>query len=202
MLTTQSDFNKTSSTFKNRKLNIRSPRLKTSPSKATLPEETLNDLIPRLTTAGIIYNLKLESKSGCKQPSRVSKNSVKSPSVKTPKIRNDSKQNTHYSSFKYEDAELPKTAKVKNKHEENINIFHKPFSSFLSNNQVVEPKIVIKNPHVKKLLRDIDNYGPYYSHCPTHNRRNLEFFGKMKAENSIKLLSFIKEYRNKHKLVI
>jgi len=110
--------------------------------------------------------------------------------------KNDTKNNT-MQSFKTDATDYPKskTSHISTKAEH-------LYGTFLHTNQEQEPKVIIKNPQVKKLIKEVENYGPYYSHCPTHNRRNLEFFGKMKTDQSIKLLTFIKDYRSKNKLII
>ena len=105
----------------------------------------------------------------------------------------DSKMNTMYT-LKTDNtrSKSPKSPKHLNKNKTTVNFY----GPFLSSKAKEEPKVEIKNQQIKKLMREIDNYGPYYSHCPSHNKRNLEFFGNMKPDNSIKLLSYLKEYRN------
>jgi hypothetical protein len=56
-----------------------------------------------------------------------------------------------------------------------------------------EKKIEIKNPLVKKLLDDTKNHGPYYTHCPSCQNKNLSFFQHLKEKEALKIITYIKE---------
>ena len=68
-----------------------------------------------------------------------------------------------------------------------------PFLNIVSNIQ----KIEIKNKEVKNLVEECNNFGPFYSHCPSCNNRNLSFYQNMNSENAMKLLTFIRDNRLK-----
>jgi hypothetical protein len=68
-----------------------------------------------------------------------------------------------------------------------------PFLNINSNVQKVE----IKNKEVKHLVEECNNFGPFYSHCPSCNNRNLSFYQNMNTENAKKLLTFLRDNRLK-----
>lgn len=70
------------------------------------------------------------------------------------------------------------------------------FGPFLNINSNVK-KIEIKNREVKNLVEECNNFGPFYSHCPSCNNRNLSFYQNMNSENALKLLTFIRDKRLK-----
>jgi len=55
----------------------------------------------------------------------------------------------------------------------------------------------IKNEKVKKLLKDVNGFGPYYSHCFSCNKKNLNFYDKINSETAINVLKEIKKEKNK-----
>jgi len=71
-----------------------------------------------------------------------------------------------------------------------------PFLNIVRNIKKVE----IKNKEVKDLVEECNNFGPYFSHCPSCNNRNLEFYQNMKSDNALKLLKFIRDYRYKKEI--
>lgn len=71
-----------------------------------------------------------------------------------------------------------------------------PFLNF--NYAEYNKKIEIKNPEVKKVLEDIDYFGPYFSHCPSCRNKNLEFYQTMEPHNCLDMLNFIKKTRKKN----
>lgn len=79
---------------------------------------------------------------------------------------------------------LPKI-KIKTNSKENYG----PFLNILG----FEKKIQIKNPLIKKLLDDTQNHGPYYTHCPSCQNKNLSFFKHLKENEAMKIITFIKE---------
>lgn len=57
----------------------------------------------------------------------------------------------------------------------------------------INKKVEINNPAVKKLLQDVDYYGPYFSHCPSCSNKNLEFFKHANNDQAINILNYIKK---------
>ena len=70
------------------------------------------------------------------------------------------------------------------------------YGPFLNINSKIE-KIEIKNREVKNLVEECNNFGPFYSHCPSCNNRNLSFYQNMNADNAKKLLTFLRDNRLK-----
>ncbi len=58
-------------------------------------------------------------------------------------------------------------------------------------------KVEITNPEVKKLLEDVNYYGPRFSHCPSCRNRNLEFYETLEPHQCVNVLQFIKKERKK-----
>ena len=74
-----------------------------------------------------------------------------------------------------------------------------PFLNF--NYEEYNKKIEIKNPEVKKILEDINYYGPYFSHCPSCRNKNLDFYQTLEPHSCLNILNFLKKTRNKSKFV-
>lgn len=55
----------------------------------------------------------------------------------------------------------------------------------------------IKNEKVKNMLKDVNGFGPYYSHCFSCNKKNLNFYDKINQETALKMLSSIKQSKKK-----
>jgi len=70
----------------------------------------------------------------------------------------------------------------------------KELGQFLNINSNVK-KLELKNKDVKELFEEINNFGPYFSHCPSCNNKNISFYQNMKSENAIKLLSYLRDYK-------
>jgi hypothetical protein len=79
------------------------------------------------------------------------------------------------------------------KHVVKTNSQYGPFLNIVTNTK----KIEIKNKDVKNLVEECNNFGPFYSHCPSCNNRNLSFYQNMNSENAMKLLTFIRDNRLK-----
>lgn len=47
------------------------------------------------------------------------------------------------------------------------------------------------------MLKDVNGFGPYYSHCFTCNKKNLVFYDKLDSEKAIEMLKIYKEKRKK-----
>ena len=75
----------------------------------------------------------------------------------------------------------------------NTNSQYGPFLHIVSNTK----KIEIKNKDVKNLVEQCKNYGPFYSHCPSCNNRNMSFYQNMNSEQAMKLLTYIRDNRLK-----
>jgi hypothetical protein len=74
------------------------------------------------------------------------------------------------------------------------------FGPFLNFNYAeYNKKIEIKNPEVKKVLEDIDYYGPYFSHCPSCRNKNLEFYQTLEPHHCLSILNHLKKTRKKPK---
>ncbi len=71
-------------------------------------------------------------------------------------------------------------------------------SNFLFNdyNEKFKNKLEIRNKKVNKLFEEV-KVGPYFTHCPSCNRRNLDFYDKLRPETAINLLKLARE--NKYK---
>lgn len=66
------------------------------------------------------------------------------------------------------------------------------YGPFLNINYNYGKGVEIKNPKIKQLLKDIDYYGPYYSHCPSCLNKNLEFYTNMDTERAVTILKYLK----------
>jgi hypothetical protein len=73
-----------------------------------------------------------------------------------------------------------------------------PFLNF--NYEEFNRKIEITNPEVKKLLEDLNYFGPHFSHCPSCRNKNLEFYETLEPSQCIKILQFIKKCKKKNKI--
>ena len=75
-------------------------------------------------------------------------------------------------------------------------------NSFINNvkNQSFDKKIKIKSKLVKNLLKKVNYYGPYFSHCPQCRNRNINFYNELEENQSIKFLKFIQEKKRHEKM--
>lgn len=62
--------------------------------------------------------------------------------------------------------------------------------------------VEIINPTIDKKLKDIQYYGPFYSHCPPCRNRNINFYNTMEFNQCVKLLGYLKHIRKKNKYKI
>lgn len=74
------------------------------------------------------------------------------------------------------------------------------YGPFLNVTYEYDKKIEIKNPEVKRLLDDVNYYGPYYSHCPSCRNRNLEFYQTIDPPHCLDILNYIKKSRKNKSL--
>lgn len=72
-----------------------------------------------------------------------------------------------------------------------------PFLNF--NYEEFNKKIEISNPDVRKLLEDLNYFGPHFSHCPSCRNKNLEFYETLEPSQCINILQFIKKSKKKLK---
>ncbi len=87
-----------------------------------------------------------------------------------------------------------------NRSNPNLNKTKSSFGPFLNIDYEAVYKVPeIKNEKVKKMLKDADGYGPYYSHCFSCNKKNLNFYDKLNSDIAIRMLSTIKD-KKKSKL--
>ena len=70
------------------------------------------------------------------------------------------------------------------------------YGPFLNINSSTK-KVEIKNKDVKNLVEECNNFGPFYSHCPSCNNRNLSFYQNMNSEHAVKLLTYLRDNRLK-----
>jgi hypothetical protein len=56
-----------------------------------------------------------------------------------------------------------------------------------------EKKVEIRNPTVKRMLDETVNHGPYYTHCPSCQNKNLTFFQHLKEHEAVKIIKYIQE---------
>jgi hypothetical protein len=61
-----------------------------------------------------------------------------------------------------------------------------------------EKKITIADPQVNKLQKEVQ-LGPYFSHCPTCNNKNLEFYDNLKPDMAMKILNIMRDEKFKTK---
>ncbi len=62
-----------------------------------------------------------------------------------------------------------------------------------SNNEIFDKNVEIKNPILKKHLESIHFFGPYYSFCPPHKSRNLEFYKNLDIKKANEIIQYIKK---------
>ena len=78
-----------------------------------------------------------------------------------------------------------------------IKLENNQFGPFL-NVKSVEKEEEILNPKLKKILGEIENYGPYYNHCPSCKNKNLTFYKHMREKDAFRILEFIKKEKQEN----
>ena len=73
-------------------------------------------------------------------------------------------------------------------------------SPYLNANEEFFRKVDVLNPKIDKKLKDIQYYGPYYSHCPPCRNKNINFYNTMETNQCMELLNYLRGIRKKHKL--
>lgn len=68
---------------------------------------------------------------------------------------------------------------------------------FGSDYQSFIKKVEINNPIINKNLESINYYGPYFSHCPPCNNRNLDFYKNLEINQCLDIIHHIKKMRMK-----
>jgi hypothetical protein len=82
----------------------------------------------------------------------------------------------------------------KNKKRKIKKIEESKYGPFLnSNNEIFDKKVEINNPILKKYLESIHYFGPYYSFCPPHKSRNLEFYKNLDIKKANEIIQYIKK---------
>ena len=76
-------------------------------------------------------------------------------------------------------------------------IKHKTQTQTVLLNAVAINKKEIINPTVKKMLKEVNGFGPRCPHCDSCNNLNVDYYNKMKSNKAIDLLKFIKDKRVK-----
>lgn len=73
---------------------------------------------------------------------------------------------------------------------------------FLNSNENFYDVIPIKNQKIDQKLKDIDYYGPHFSHCSSCRNKNTDFYNNMEHGQCLQLLGFLKKYRRKNEIKI
>ena len=158
-------------------------------------------------------NLSLKSLNNCSR--RLDEFTAKNPSLTTYNQMNTSKNlfelnNKANLSTKQFNMSTSNSDLIKKTHNKSFKTtFHDPIitgKSFATSNKneseflniVTNKKIELKNENVKQLYGEVNRSGPNYQYCEKCSNKNLEFFQELKPENAIKLLNFIKTYRQTH----
>ena len=61
--------------------------------------------------------------------------------------------------------------------------------------------IDITNPIIKKSVESINNFGPYFSFCPSCRNRNMDFYNNLEPNHCLELIHYIKKIRHKNPLL-
>ena len=75
------------------------------------------------------------------------------------------------------------------KNKNNSRIFN---NNFGRNSKIIEER----NKTIEQNLKSIDYFGPYFSFCPSCRIKNLEFYKDMEFNQCLKLIHYIKNFRN------
>ena len=67
-----------------------------------------------------------------------------------------------------------------------------------SDNEIFERKIKITNPTIVKYLESINFFGPYFSHCPLCNNKNLEYYKNLEPNQCLQIIQQIKKNKGKN----
>ena len=72
----------------------------------------------------------------------------------------------------------------------NLSLFNNNDSR--NNSRIIEER----NRTIEQNLKSIDYYGPHYSFCPSCRSKNMEFYKDMEFNQCLKLINYIKNFRN------
>lgn len=61
--------------------------------------------------------------------------------------------------------------------------------------------IDITNPIIKKNVESINNFGPYFSYCPSCRNKNMDFYNNLEPNHCLELIHYIKKIRHKNPLL-
>lgn len=64
-----------------------------------------------------------------------------------------------------------------------------------------QKKIDITNPIIKKNVESINNFGPYFSYCPSCRNKNMDFYNNLEPNHCLELIHYIKKIRHKNPLL-
>ena len=101
-------------------------------------------------------------------------------------------------------AEVFKTTIYNNLLNKNIikSKFEDPTKTLKCYKNVMDEKIEINDPDIKKKLEDINYYGPFYPYCFIGKKKNLLFYNTMEKNQCINLLNYLRKIRTKSKIGI
>ena len=153
-----------------------------------------NSILPNITKT---FHSREDSKGlNSTLKSQMFKSSIYSLLLPNNKISNLNPTNTSKSSSLKENN---LSVRSKSNLRKNISSNQGMFLNF--NYEEFNKKIEIKNPEVKKVLEDINYYGPYFSHCPSCKNKNLEFYQTLEPHACLNILNFLKKTRKKPKYI-
>jgi len=61
--------------------------------------------------------------------------------------------------------------------------------------------IDITNPIIKKNVESINNFGPYFSYCPSCRNKNMDFYNNLEPNHCLELIHYIKKIRHKNPIL-
>ena len=111
------------------------------------------------------------------------------------KRKNVFRQNVFNNLIPNSNYSVPKRTQERKK----IKIEERPF--FVSDHQSFIKRVEIANPLIIKNLESINYYGPYFSHCPPCNNRNLDFYKNLEINQCLGIIHHIKKMRMKNTIL-
>jgi hypothetical protein len=90
-----------------------------------------------------------------------------------------------------QNTKLPSSPTTDRRFQKKVTISRKTFL-FSNFNDKYGKEYNISNPKVKKIHKE-NPLGPYFTHCTPCNRKNLEFYDKMRPDTAISILKTIKQ---------
>ena len=111
------------------------------------------------------------------------------------KRKNVFRQNVFNNLIPNNNYSVPKRSQERKK----LKIEERPF--FGSDHQSFIKRVEIANPLIIKNLESINYYGPYFSHCPPCNNRNLDFYKNLEINQCLGIIHHIKKMRMKNTIL-